>query len=84
MGLPGLDLIVPLYGIPAEPAPLSSAYTQWDAHKMPRPPTTNTPLPSDNGAHDAVYQYGPAQTQLLTFLQPGGQVLQTCTGPCNF
>jgi hypothetical protein len=84
MGLPGLDLIVPLYGIPAQPAPLDSAYTQWDAHKMPRPPTTDTPLPSDNGAHDAVYQYGPAQTQILTFLQPGGQVIQTCTGPCNF
>jgi hypothetical protein len=84
MGLPGLDLIVPLYGIPAEPGPLDSAYTQWDAHKMPRPPTTNTPLPSDNGAHDAVYQYGPAQEQILTFLQPGGQVIQTCTGPCNF
>jgi hypothetical protein len=83
MGLPGLDLITPLYGIEAQPAPLDSAYTQWDAHKMPRPPLTDTALSSDNGAHDAVYQYGPAQQQLLTFLG-GGPILQTCTGPCNF
>jgi hypothetical protein len=84
IGLPGLDLIFPLYGIDAQPAPLDSAYTQWDAHLMPRPPLTDTALSSDNGAHDAVYQYVPAQTQILTFLKPGGQVLQTCTGPCNF
>ncbi len=84
MGIPGLDLIDPLYGIVQQPAPLDSAYTQWDAHKMPRPPTTDTALDTDNGAHDAVYQYLPAQQQILAFLQPTGQVLQTCTGPCNF
>jgi hypothetical protein len=83
MGLPGLDLITDLYGIEAQPAPLDSAYTQWDAHKMPRPPLTDTALSADNGAHDAVYQYPPAQQQFLGFLA-NGQVLQTCVGPCNF
>ena len=84
MGIPGLDLIVPVYGVDAQPAPLDSAYTQWNSNKMPLPPTTDTALPADNGAHDAVYQYPPAQQQILGFLAPGGQVLQTCTGPCNF
>jgi hypothetical protein len=84
MGVPGLDLVTPVFGIPQQQAPLDSAYTQWNSHHTPLPPTTDTALSSDNGAHDAVYQYVPAQTQLLTFLQPGGQVIQTCQGPCSF
>jgi hypothetical protein len=84
MGIPGLDLIVPVYGVGAQPAPLDSAYTQWNSNSMPLPPTGDLALPADNGAHDAVYQYPPAQQQLLGFLAPGGQVQQTCSGPCNF
>ena len=84
MGIAGLDLIDPIYGVVQMPAPLDSAYTQWNSNPMPLPPAGDLALSSDNGAHDAVYQYLPAQEQILAFLQPNGQVLETCNGPCNF
>jgi hypothetical protein len=84
IGLSGLDLIHPIYGVPTAQAPVGSAYTQWDAQKMPRPPETNTALSDDNGAHDSVYKYGPAQLQLTEFLKKGGQVQSTCGGSCVF
>lgn len=84
MGLPGLNLITSVYGIEEQTAPLDSAYTQWDSNHTPLPPETNTALDHDNGAHDAVYQYLPAQVQILTFLQPDGKILETCGGPCSF
>jgi hypothetical protein len=84
MGIPGLDLIDPIYGVDAQQGPLDSAYTQWNSNPSPLPPAGDIALASDNGAHDAVYQYVPAQQQILGFLTPNGQVVQTCSGPCNF
>ncbi len=84
MGLPGLDLEQPVFGVPAQPAPLDSAYTQWNVHKEPLPPTVNMPSPVDNGAHDAISVLAPLQAQLQAFLTPTGQVTSTCPGLCSF
>ena len=84
MGLPGLDLEQPVFGVPMLPAPLDSAYTQWNVHREPLPPTVNMPSPVDNGAHDAISVLAPLQAQLQAFLTPTGQVTQTCTGLCSF
>jgi hypothetical protein len=84
MGIPGLDLIDPIFGVQQMAPPLDSAYTQWNSNPMPLPPAGNVALSSDNGAHNAVYQYLPAQQQILAFLKPNGQVTQTCVGPCSF
>ncbi len=84
MGIPGLDLIDPIYGVDAQLGPLDSAYTQWNSNPMPLPPAGDLALMQDNGAHDAVYQYVPAQQQILDFMTPSGQVIETCGGPCNF
>ena len=37
IGLPGLALVQPVQGVETKSAPLDSAYTQWDAHKLPLP-----------------------------------------------
>ena len=84
MGLVGLDLEQPVFGIPEMPAPLDSAYTQWDSHPAQLPPPGNVALTDDNGAHDAVYQQPNAIAQIKAFLTPTGQVLQTCQGLCSF
>ena len=84
IGLPGLDLETPIFGVTQLSAPLDSAYTQWDSHPNPLPPTTNTALTSDNGAHDSVYRQPDALAQVKAFLTPTGQVQQTCQGPCSF
>ncbi len=84
MGLPGMDLEHQIYGITEMPAPLDSAYTQWDSQPMPLPPSGDEALPMDNGAHNAVYPNPLAQAQIHAFLTPTGQVTQTCTGACIF
>jgi hypothetical protein len=85
IGLSGLELVQPIYGIPAgDPGPLDSAYTQWNIHPMPLPPTTNVPAPKDNGAHGGIQELGPLQDQITQFLRPDGQVAGTCGGPCDF
>jgi hypothetical protein len=83
MGLQGLDLEQPIYGVAAGTAPLDSAYTQWDSHPMPMPPAGDTALPKDNGAHDSVYQSVLAQQQIFTFMKPAGQVTSVCHGVCS-
>jgi hypothetical protein len=84
MGVPGMDLEMPIYGITQQPAPLDSAYTQWDSHPSPMPPPGDAALQHDNGAHEAVYQQPDALAQIRAFLTPSGQVTQTCQGPCAF
>jgi hypothetical protein len=83
MGLTALNPIQPVYGIDAKAAPLDSAYTQWDSHPSTLPPATDTALPKDNGAHDAIYGTAEAQQQIRAFLQPSGVVTDVCGGPCN-
>ena len=82
MGLPGVDLETPVYGIPEMAAPQASAYTQWDVMPTPVPPDANAAAPSDNGAHGEIRKLVDLETQLQGFLAPAGQVTQTCTGPC--
>jgi hypothetical protein len=83
LGLPGVALSEPVYGVTTQAAPLESAYTQWNSHPMPLPPASNTSLPMDTGAHNAVWLNDLAEQQIRAFLQPGGQVTDVCGGPCD-
>ena len=51
--LPGESLVEKVDGIEERPAPLDSAYTQWDVRPTPLPPDTNVPPRMDNPAHEA-------------------------------
>jgi hypothetical protein len=82
LGLPGLDLEQPVFGVTQQTAPLPSAYTQWDVMPTPVPPTGDTPSPMDNGAHEEIRQLTLLEQQIQAFLTPAGMVTQTCTGPC--
>ena len=82
LGLPGLDLEQPVFGVTELPGPLPSAYTQWDVTPTPVPPTGNMPATDDNGAHEAIRRLVDLEDQLAGFLTPTGMVIQTCTGPC--
>jgi hypothetical protein len=81
IGLPGLDLEQPVYGVPQMDGPLDSAYTQWDVMPSPTPPTGNL-IPQTNQAHGAIRRLVSLEAQLKAFLRPDGRVTQTCTGPC--
>jgi hypothetical protein len=82
VGLPGIDLEQPVYGVTEASAPLPSAYTQWDIMPNPVPPSVNQPAPSDNGAHTEIRKLVDLEAQIRAFLTPTGMVTQTCTGPC--
>jgi hypothetical protein len=84
IGLSGLDLEQPVYGIEQKPAPLDSAYTQWDVNPTPLPPPGDMPPPQENQAHEGARRLTALVTQLQMFFTPTGQVQQTCSGPCNF
>jgi hypothetical protein len=83
IGLDGIDLEQPIFGVTTKAAPLDSAYTQFDSHPTPLPPTTNTALGDDNGAHDSVWRSDLGQQQIRAFLTPTGQVTSVCGGPCS-
>jgi hypothetical protein len=82
MGLPGIDLEQPVFGVTQLAAPQPSAYTQWDV-MVTAPPDTNTTLPADNGAHGEIRKLVDLENQLKAFMTPTGQVTQTCTGTCT-
>jgi hypothetical protein len=87
LGVTGLDLEQPVYGITAQPAPLASAYTQYDITPSPLPPTGDTPSGSDNGVHETIRELVPVEQQIKAFLTPGGMVTDVCSGApcvCNF
>jgi hypothetical protein len=84
MGLRGLELVHPVFGVDEVAGPLDSAYTQWDIHPSPLPPTVNTPAEHDNGAHGGIQGLTPLREQVRRFLQPDGRVEGTCGGPCDF
>jgi hypothetical protein len=85
IGLAGLELVRPVFGIVAgDPGPLDSAYTQWDSHAMPLPPTTNVPAQNDNGAHNDIQGFVPLKDQIARFFTPDGRAEATCGGPCDF
>jgi hypothetical protein len=83
LGVPALaPLIEPVPGVEARPAPLAAGYVQWDSGIGPLPPPGNTALPTDNGAHNAVWYQGLPTDQVRAFYRPDGQVLNPCEGPC--
>jgi hypothetical protein len=84
IGLPGNDLEQQVYGVDEKPAPLDSAYTQWDVHPMPLPPPGDVPPTGENPAHEAIRRLDLLVAQLGQFLKPDGQVQQTCPGVCSF
>jgi hypothetical protein len=87
LGVAGLDLEQPVYGITAQMAPLASAYTQYDITPSPLPPTGDTPSGSDNGVHETIRELVPVEQQIKAFLAPGGMVTDVCSGApcvCNF
>jgi hypothetical protein len=87
LGVGGLDLEQPVYGITAQTAPLASAYTQYDITPSPLPPTGDTPSGSDNGVHETIRELVPVEQQIKAFLAPSGMVTDVCSGApcvCNF
>ena len=82
IGVPGLDLEHPVFGVTEMTGPLPSAYTQWDITPTPVPPAGDKPAQMDNGAHDTIRKLSDLEQQLKLFLTPTGMVEQTCTGPC--
>ncbi len=86
MSLPALGPPVQeVYGVPDEQQPLPSAYVQFDVHPSPLPSETNVPPASDHPAHEACRRLPQTIQQLQLFLQPGGEIFQTCDGgPCSF
>jgi len=83
MDLPGFGITEPVPGLTLGTPPLDSAYTQWNSHSTPLPPTNNSALPKDNGAHDAVWKSPKALQQIDTFCQPDGRVTAVCSGTCD-
>jgi len=84
VGVPGLDLEQPVYGITEMQAPLAAGYTQWGVKPMPVPRRGSVSLPKDNQAHEAIRRLPALVQQLAAFFKPDGQVTQTCSGPCLF
>ncbi|HXU69524.1 MAG TPA: hypothetical protein VN947_09345 [Polyangia bacterium] len=84
LGIHGMDLEQPVYGVDVAAAPLDSAYTQWDVHPMPVPPDVNLPPPDDNEAHGAIRMLPLLVKQIQLFFTPTGQVQQTCSDTCVF
>jgi hypothetical protein len=83
----GLTMLTPsptmFYGIDGHDAPLDSALSVWTINPMPVPPETDTSLTMDNNAHVGIFLLPKLWAQLTTFLMDGGEVTQTCDGPCD-
>lgn len=87
LGIPGLDLEQPVYGVTAMAAPLPSAYTQWDISPSPLPPAGDIPATTDNGVHNDVRLLSQVEAQIAAFFTPTGMVTDVCGGSacvCNF
>jgi hypothetical protein len=83
----GFELIHPtpheVWGLAeAPPTPYDgSAMQYWDCGD-PDNPTGNEP-PEDNSAHQCVRRTASWAAQLDAFLQPDGEVINACDGPCD-
>jgi hypothetical protein len=81
--------IEPVWGVEMAAGPLDSAYSQWDAMPMPPPGPYNVPPTEGKGwmgysAHEAIRRMPQLIDQLSKFLQPNGQVVDTCGMPCVY
>jgi hypothetical protein len=77
-------LLQPDYGLTPVEGPLTGlVYAQWSVDPMPLPPFADSPA-GNNTAHDTMRWVPEVLEQTKQFLQPGGMVVNTCTGPCVF
>jgi len=83
MGIPQLaPAAQPLWGIPNEEGPLSSALVYFDFGAAPLPLGNQAPE-DDNGTHgDQRYADG-SRAQINAFFHEGGLIEQFCEGPCD-
>ena len=85
MGLVQLrPAVEPVFGLRQVDGPVDSAYVQYDTELQPAPSRTNVPTQVDNGAHGALGRIPAVVQQMDAFLQPGGQVQNTCGMSCVF
>ena len=87
----GLDVTGPSirvpYGVPENQDPMSSAFTIYDEHRTPLPPTTNVPPADDNGTHSGVNARDASLKQIEQFFNQGTIVNKCQIGgtvaPCD-
>lgn len=87
----GLDVTGPTirepYGVPVNEQPMSSAFTIYNEHRTPLPPTTNVPPQDDNGTHSGVNARDANLNQIQQFFEEGTIVNKCQIGgtvaPCD-
>jgi hypothetical protein len=87
IGATGLSpLVAPVFGIDERAGPLDGlVYTQWTIDPSPYPADNDVPPPDQTpSAHEQAHLLPAAISQVKMFLQPGGQVVNTCGGVCDF
>ena len=73
----------PIWGLSAVTAPHGgSALVEFDFGAADPAPTARPPTDA-NQVHDGVRYVAAAMAQITAFLRSGGQVEQTCAGPCD-
>jgi hypothetical protein len=83
LGLPLLTpSVIQIYDLPTTGAPVDSALVVYNTGLAPNTPTTNTATQDGTDAHSALFYFPTLQMQMSMFLSPGGQVVDTCGGPC--
>jgi len=94
LGIPNLagSLQSGLANIPDVAGPVDSANVTWDSgafdifnplHEPLIPPLSNIIPPQTCDPHNGPRQIPAAVHQLIAFLQPGGQISNTCVGTCD-
>ena len=94
LGIPNLtgSLVEGLVDIPDVTGPVDSASVMWDtgsfdifdpAQEPDIPPLSNQIPTNVCDPHNGPRQTPAATTQMLTFLQPGGQISNFCDGTCD-
>jgi len=82
----GIPLLTPSphepWGVETTTAPADSALVIWEIPDVP-PHTPGTRAPTDNATHEAVRRTDSARDMIDAFTEPGGQITQTCEGPCD-
>jgi hypothetical protein len=78
--------IAPVFGLTESTGPLDGlVYTQWTIDPSPYPADDNVPPPDQTpSAHEEAHLLPDAIQQVKMFLAPGGQVVNTCGGRCEF
>jgi hypothetical protein len=85
MGLPYIGTPTEnVYDVTTIAGPATAGYTQWNLDPNPPPTGFNTPTSMDNNTHEGVRALPKVIQQIQTFLQPGGQIVDDCAGPCHF